>query len=155
VGRPLWREVGSVFCMCCWPLPAQSFSGPSPLGLETIFYCLTFETSLFVAFYDSQGHGGGIRSRLHTGMNWTEWNWSLYKLATDHPQKTHQLLSNGYHVLLSGVFTHAWPSNGRPILRICCCDMCLQDYCLAMLWVYPLQYNQHRCAYSGFCFRHR
>jgi hypothetical protein len=21
VGRPLWREVGSVFCMCCWPLP--------------------------------------------------------------------------------------------------------------------------------------
>jgi hypothetical protein len=67
VGRPLWREVGSVFCICCWPLPAQSFSGPSPLGLETIFYCLTFETSLFVASYDSQGHGGGIRPRLHTG----------------------------------------------------------------------------------------
>jgi hypothetical protein len=37
------------------------------LGLATIFYCLTFETSLFVASYDSQGHGGGIRSRLHTG----------------------------------------------------------------------------------------
>jgi hypothetical protein len=36
------------------------------LGLETIFYCLRFETSLFVASYDSQGHGGGIRS-LHTG----------------------------------------------------------------------------------------
>jgi hypothetical protein len=54
VGRPLWREVVSVFCMCCWALPAQSFSGPSPLGLETIFYCLRFETSLFVASYDSQ-----------------------------------------------------------------------------------------------------
>jgi hypothetical protein len=52
--------------MCCWPLPAQSFSGPSPLGLATIFYCLRFETPLFVASYDSQGHGGGIRSRLHT-----------------------------------------------------------------------------------------
>jgi hypothetical protein len=26
-----------------------------------------FETSLFVASYDSQGHGGGIRPRLHTG----------------------------------------------------------------------------------------
>jgi hypothetical protein len=25
------------------------------------------ETSLFVASYDSQGHGGGIRPRLHTG----------------------------------------------------------------------------------------
>jgi hypothetical protein len=37
------------------------FVGPSPLGLTTIFYCPRFETSLFVAFYDSQGHGGGIR----------------------------------------------------------------------------------------------
>jgi hypothetical protein len=32
-----------------------------------LFYCLIFETSLFVASYDSQGHGGGIRPRLHTG----------------------------------------------------------------------------------------
>jgi hypothetical protein len=61
----------------------------------TIFYCLRFETpiilegqvfvfiflrnrvvrlypkalgSLFVASYDSQGDGGGIRFRLHTGV---------------------------------------------------------------------------------------
>jgi hypothetical protein len=68
VGRPLWREDGSVFCMCRWPLPAQSLSGPSPLGLATVFYCLRFETFLFVASYDSQGHGGGIRPRLHTGL---------------------------------------------------------------------------------------
>jgi hypothetical protein len=73
VGRPLWREDGSVFCIYCWPLPAQFFSGPSPLGLVTIFYCLRFETSLFVASYDSQGHGEGIRPRLHTGSSrvWT------------------------------------------------------------------------------------
>jgi hypothetical protein len=32
----------------------------------TIFYCLIFETSFFVASYDSQGYGGGIRPRLHT-----------------------------------------------------------------------------------------
>jgi hypothetical protein len=64
VGRPLWREDWSIFYICCWPLPAKSF-----LGLATIFYCLRFETSLFVASYDSQGHGGGIRSRLHTGMS--------------------------------------------------------------------------------------
>jgi hypothetical protein len=68
VGRPLWREDGSVFYICCSPLPAQSSSGPSHLGLATIFYYLRFETSLFVASYDSQGHGGGIRPRLHTGM---------------------------------------------------------------------------------------
>jgi hypothetical protein len=33
-----------------------------------IFYCLRFETSLFVASYDSQGYGGSIRPRLHTGV---------------------------------------------------------------------------------------
>jgi hypothetical protein len=56
VGHPLWREDGSVFCICCWPLPAQSFSGLSPLGLAIICYCLRFETSLFVVSYDSEGH---------------------------------------------------------------------------------------------------
>jgi hypothetical protein len=49
-------------------LPVQSFWDPSPLGLATIFYCLRFETSLFVASYDSQSRGGGIRPRLHMGL---------------------------------------------------------------------------------------
>jgi hypothetical protein len=40
----------------------------SPVGLVTIFYCLSFETSLFVASYDLQGYDGGIRLRLHTGL---------------------------------------------------------------------------------------
>jgi hypothetical protein len=68
-GRPLWREDGYVFSVCWWPLPAQSLSGPSPLVLATIFYCIWFETSIFVSSYDSQSHGGGIRPRLNTG--WT------------------------------------------------------------------------------------
>jgi hypothetical protein len=55
-----------VFCICCRPSPAQSFSGPNPFRIVTIFYCLRFETSLLVASYDSQGHGGGIRTCLHT-----------------------------------------------------------------------------------------
>jgi hypothetical protein len=38
---------------CCWPSPEQSFSGPSPVGLVAVFYCLRFETSLFIASYDS------------------------------------------------------------------------------------------------------
>jgi hypothetical protein len=81
VGCLLWREDGSVFCICCWPLLAQSFSGLSPLGLATIF-CLRFETSLFVASYDSQGHGGGIRPRLHTGGCFEQW-FSGRMLSTD------------------------------------------------------------------------
>jgi hypothetical protein len=51
-------------CICHWPSPVQSFLGPSPYGLATIFYCLRFEISLFVASYDWQGHGGGIPPRL-------------------------------------------------------------------------------------------
>jgi hypothetical protein len=69
VGRPLWQEDGSVFCICCWSLPAQSFSGPSPLVFATIFYYLRFEASFFVVSYDSQGHDGGIRPCLHTALS--------------------------------------------------------------------------------------
>jgi hypothetical protein len=61
-GRPLWREDGSVVYNCCWPSPAQSFSGPSPFELTTIFYCLRFEISLFVASYDSQGYCSNCRA---------------------------------------------------------------------------------------------
>jgi hypothetical protein len=44
MSHPLWREDGSVVYSCCWSSPAQSFSGPSPAGLMTTFYCLRFET---------------------------------------------------------------------------------------------------------------
>jgi hypothetical protein len=47
---------------------ASAFSGPSPVGLANIFYCLRIETSLYVASYDSQGYGGSIRTHLHTGL---------------------------------------------------------------------------------------
>jgi hypothetical protein len=63
-----WCWAPKVFCICCWPSPTQSFSGPSPLGLVTISHCLRFETSLSVISYDSLGYGGGIRPRLHTGI---------------------------------------------------------------------------------------
>jgi hypothetical protein len=66
VGCFIWREDGFVVYNCCWYSPAQSFSNGSPVALATIFYCLRFETSLFVASYDSQGYGGGMRPRLHT-----------------------------------------------------------------------------------------
>jgi hypothetical protein len=92
--RPLWREGGSVIYCCCWSSPAQSRSGLSPVGLKTIFYCPNSWDSLnleglvpvfispmnrvartypralgylSVASYDSQGYGGGILSRPHTG----------------------------------------------------------------------------------------
>jgi hypothetical protein len=88
VGRPLWREDGSVFCICCWSLPAQSFSGPSFLGVAIIFYSLRVEISIFVASYDSQGHGGAVRPRLHTGFRCPRTPWPLYRLRTNHIENT-------------------------------------------------------------------
>jgi hypothetical protein len=44
VERSLARVKGSAVYNCCWSSPAQSFLGPSPAGLVTIFYCLRFET---------------------------------------------------------------------------------------------------------------
>jgi hypothetical protein len=43
-GAPFWREDVSVVYNSCSPSPAQSFSGPNPIGLVAIFYCLRFET---------------------------------------------------------------------------------------------------------------
>jgi hypothetical protein len=67
VGLSLWREDRSVIYNFCWASPAESFSGPTPVGFTTIFYCLRFEIFVLVAAYDSQGYCGGIRPRLHTG----------------------------------------------------------------------------------------
>jgi hypothetical protein len=41
VGRPLWREVGSVFFSFCWASPAQPLSGLSPTGLIFLFLRLS------------------------------------------------------------------------------------------------------------------
>jgi hypothetical protein len=57
------------------------FLGSESLATRTIFYYLRFETSLFVFSYDSQGHGGGIRPRLHTGIK-TQLSLSLWVFVT-------------------------------------------------------------------------
>jgi hypothetical protein len=44
VGRLHWREDASVVYNCRWSSSAQSFSGQSPAGPVTTFYCLKFET---------------------------------------------------------------------------------------------------------------
>jgi hypothetical protein len=38
VGRPHWREIGSVVFSHCWASPAESFSGLSPAGVMTKFH---------------------------------------------------------------------------------------------------------------------
>jgi hypothetical protein len=52
VGRSLWRENGCSVYNCCWSSPEQSFLGPSPAGLVTMFYCLKFGTPKSKLCYD-------------------------------------------------------------------------------------------------------
>jgi hypothetical protein len=78
--RSLWREGGSVVSRCCWAPRAQWFSGPSLVGLATIFYCLRLETLLSVASCDSQDYDGDIRPRLHTGYCFKRFSVSVINL---------------------------------------------------------------------------
>jgi hypothetical protein len=117
VERSLWLKDGSVVYTCCWPSPAQSFSGSSPSGLLIIFHCLRFETPptwrakspylcpqeqgdsviptgtrfFLIASYYSQGYGGGIRTLLHGGshlLSKYSRQPSLYSFGTDRMEDT-------------------------------------------------------------------
>jgi hypothetical protein len=122
VGRPLWREDGSVFSMCCWPLSAQSLSGPSPLGLATIIYSLRFETSLFVATYDSQSHGGGI----HTGLGY-----SLYILGSDPTKNTVSIVIPTISQLLLISLPRERVYRDAPLFRL---SGVMSQYCKSSCW---------------------
>jgi hypothetical protein len=82
VGRSLLREDGSDVYSRLWSSPAHTFSGQSPVGLATIFYCLRFETSLSVASYDSQGYHTGSKSKLLNDRQFTADQFVLVPLET-------------------------------------------------------------------------
>jgi hypothetical protein len=126
VGRSLWREDGSVVYNCCWRSPAQSFSETSPLGLETIFYCLRFEISLPVASYDSQGYDEG--SEPH-----------LYKSITESGRNDERLLPSTVRLLLP-LFDAAGTclSNRCPAM-----DYFLSSRCSGNVLTEPLSSNGH------------
>jgi hypothetical protein len=95
-------------------LSSAVFSGPSPLRLATIFYCFRFETFLLVASYHSQGHGGGIRPRLHTGFPLACQMYSVYSPGMDPTENT---VSNNSSIVLD-VFTDPFSRNGRLLIRV-------------------------------------
>jgi hypothetical protein len=81
LGRPLWREYGSIVYNLHFRVRIPSGSWPSPNleGQVPVFISPRNRVarlypqalnSVFVASYDSQGYGGGIRTRLHSGIPW-------------------------------------------------------------------------------------
>jgi hypothetical protein len=68
--------------------PQRSHSGVRiPVALATILYCLRFDTSIFVASYDSQDYDGGIRPLLHTGSELSSKLLLSYKPSARHKRK--------------------------------------------------------------------
>jgi hypothetical protein len=74
VGRPLWWENGSAVNICCWSSPAQSFLGPSPAGLVTIFYHLTFETPPAWRTKSPYLYSSGTRWPSYTPRQWVSFS---------------------------------------------------------------------------------
>jgi hypothetical protein len=66
---PARREDRSAAHNRCRSSPAQSISAPSPAGPATTLHRLRFESSPFVAYRNSQGHGGGTRSPPPHGIS--------------------------------------------------------------------------------------
>jgi hypothetical protein len=95
------------------------FLGPSSLGFMTIFYCLRFEISLFVASYDSQGHSGGIRPCLHTVVHGLHFDSLVYSLWMDHIGNTTSTSSSIVALVIIVMWSVAM-------------ETCLQSHCLAM-----------------------
>jgi hypothetical protein len=159
VGRPLWREDGSVVYNCCWPSTAHSYSGPSPADFIIIFFCLRLETSPpiverpgpriyipheqggpvippgtgfpFRCLLRPKGYSGGIRTSLHVG--------------TESAQKTSRPLSPV--LLLPGkerVSTELFPSNG--FCTVACLHSCYLAMGLHVLLLLLCYTEWHECA---------
>jgi hypothetical protein len=108
-----------------WVCPLHMLLFPAstvPLGSETTHHCLKFETSLFFASYESQGHGGGIQTCLHMGRLSTLVVASLYNLSTDYTEHT------------------TFDSSSTVASTSVAVETCLPSYCLAMDQVIISQY---------------
>jgi hypothetical protein len=65
VGRSLWREDGSVFCICCWHLQ-RVFPGSESLGTRDHILLSQIWDFLLVASYDSHTHLSQSQSHIAT-----------------------------------------------------------------------------------------
>jgi hypothetical protein len=89
---PVPRDSWRYFTASGWRLPQPGGLGPCiyippPPNTGAQLQPQALD-SLFVALYDSQGHGGGIRTRLHTGWGRPCNSRSLYSLGMESVENT-------------------------------------------------------------------
>jgi hypothetical protein len=95
-----------------------------------IFYCLRFEISLFVASYGSQGYGGGIRPRLHTGVQRLTQLFSLYSLGAAATEST--VLTNSSIIIEACLRSHCIETVAFLLLHVHFHWNLLPNLCLAI-----------------------
>jgi hypothetical protein len=61
------ERTGMTFTIAAGPRQRSNSRVRIPWDSRPYFTVSDLESSLFVASYDSQGYGGGIRHRIHTG----------------------------------------------------------------------------------------
>jgi hypothetical protein len=100
--------------------------------------------SLFVASYDSQGYGGGIRTRLHVGLTGMGSNWLVKVMLRLTVSRPLCLVAKPIWGLrpdqMPRLQTRHGPHRKHISLLLCACmlralsstDRCLQSHCLAM-----------------------
>jgi hypothetical protein len=135
VGRSLWREDGSVSYVCCWPLPAQSFSRPyfTVSDLRLPFSSPPTTRRVTVEVFDPAS----------TRITYLSYNWSsLYRLRTDNIENTsHVIPSHRVHWRTDCCLTTS--CNLSPLSYIfhwCTLELFLPSRYLETLWANPLQY---------------
>jgi hypothetical protein len=71
VRHSLWWEDGSVIYSysCFWAFPEQSHSGPSPVELKTVFYCLIWDSPAWKARFPYL-YPPGTRWPSYTPSHW-------------------------------------------------------------------------------------
>jgi hypothetical protein len=123
-------------------LASVVFLGSDSVGTRDRILLSQISDFLFVVSYDSQGHGGGILSRLHTGNCY----WITTRFVIQPPYWLHrkynlycwQNLFTAHYLTMGNVFTSALRSKEHGTTRHGTENHLFS--CLETLWTNPLQY---------------
>jgi hypothetical protein len=93
-------------------LASVVFLGSESLGTRDHILLSQIRDFLLVASYDSQGHGGGIRPRLHAGSGNSVTAFTSLTITLHRPHGKHRLYCCWRHRLRVRVFTEPLLRNG-------------------------------------------
>jgi hypothetical protein len=128
------HKVFSVFTSRCLVATSNRGRSPSPRNRVAQLYPQALG-SLFVASYDSQGYGGGIRTRLHAGMSTQSESELLYewRFTANHFVLTPSPLRLMARFLFSTAHLASGPAGTHGHIFVQCQDICFFFFSLILL----------------------